>query len=57
MTMWGNINWQDEDQVKKHIAGIPATVSQDTAYQNAMKNSDKQNARYRKRACFEVELL
>ena len=25
--MWGNINWQDVDQVKKHIAGIPATVS------------------------------
>jgi type I restriction enzyme R subunit len=43
--MWGNINWQDVDQVKKHIAGIPATVSKDTAYQNAMKNSDKQNAR------------
>jgi type I restriction enzyme, R subunit len=43
--MWGNITWKDEDQVKKHIAGIPAVVSRDKAYQNAMKNSDKQNAR------------
>lgn len=43
--MWGNINWNDEDQVKKHIAGIPSTVSKDVAYQNAMRNSDKQNAR------------
>jgi type I restriction enzyme R subunit len=43
--MWGNIDWLDEDQVKKHIAAIPAVVSKDTAYQNAMKNSDRQNAR------------
>jgi type I restriction enzyme R subunit len=43
--MWGNINWNNEDQVKRHIAGIPAAVSKDVAYQNAMKNSDKQNAR------------
>ncbi|SHH41360.1 type I restriction endonuclease subunit R [Sporanaerobacter acetigenes] len=43
--MWGNIDWKDEDQVKKHIASIPAAVSKDVAYQNAMKNSDKQNAR------------
>jgi type I restriction enzyme R subunit len=43
--MWGNIDWKNEDQVKRHIAGIPAAVSKDTAYQHAMKNSDKQNAR------------
>lgn len=43
--MWGNIDWKDEDQVKRHIAGIPEAVSRDVAYQNAMKNSDKQNAR------------
>ena len=41
----GNIDWKDEDQVKRHIAGIPEAVSRDVAYQNAMKNSDKQNAR------------
>ena len=43
--MWGNIIWGDEDLVKKHISSIPAAVSRDTAYQNAMRNSDKQNAR------------
>lgn len=43
--MWGNIDWQDQDQVIKHIATIPAVVSKDIAYQNAMKNSDEQNAR------------
>lgn len=43
--MWGNINWKDEDQVRKQIASIPAVVSNDEAYRNAMKNSDKQNAR------------
>lgn len=43
--LFGNIPWNDEDQVKKHIAGIPETVAKDKDYQNAMKNSDKQNAR------------
>jgi type I restriction enzyme R subunit len=43
--LFGNIDWKNEDQVKNLIAGIPASVAQDTAYQNAMKNSDKQNAR------------
>ncbi len=43
--MWGTKNWNNEDQVKRHIEGLPSVVSQDTAYQNAMKNSDKQNAR------------
>lgn len=43
--LFGNINWNDEEQVKKQIAVIPETVSKDKDYQNAMKNSDKQNAR------------
>lgn len=43
--LFGNIPWKDEDQVRRQIAAIPATVSRDVAYQNAMKNSDKQNAR------------
>ncbi|MTI85378.1 MAG: type I restriction endonuclease subunit R [Firmicutes bacterium] len=43
--MWGNIDWNDEDQVKRNIAAIPVVVSKDAAYKNAMKNSDKQNAR------------
>ncbi len=43
--LWGNIDWKDEDQLKRHIAGIPAAVAKDVAYQNAMRNSDRQNAR------------
>ncbi|MGO9019656.1 MAG: type I restriction endonuclease subunit R [Syntrophobacteraceae bacterium] len=43
---FGNIDWKDADKISKVIAEeIPAKVSADTAYQNAMKNSDKQNAR------------
>src|SRR5699024_869777 len=43
--MFGDIDWKDEDQVKDHISKIPKAVARDKAYQNAMKNSDKQNAR------------
>jgi type I restriction enzyme R subunit len=44
--LWGNTNWTDRDRIQKVIAEeIPARVSQDRAYQNAMKHSDKQNAR------------
>lgn len=43
--MFGNIPWKDEDQVKRHIAAIPEIVSKNKDYQNAMKNSDKQNAK------------
>lgn len=43
--LWGNIDWKDEDQIKEHIAGLPAVVSRDAAYRNAMKNSGRQNAR------------
>jgi type I restriction enzyme, R subunit len=43
---FGNIDWKDGDKIRKVIAEeIPAKVAADTAYQNAMKNSDKQNAR------------
>ena len=43
---FGNIPWTDADRVHKLITeDIPNRVSNDTAYQNAMKNSDKQNAR------------
>lgn len=44
-SMFGDIDWKDEDQVKDHISKIPKAVAKDKAYQNAMKNSDKQNAR------------
>lgn len=43
---FGNIPWTNGDQVHKLITqDIPARVSADTAYQNAKRNSDKQNAR------------
>lgn len=43
--LFGNIEWKDIDQVKKRIAEIPEMVAKDKDYQNAMKNSDKQNAK------------
>nr|DAJ91367.1 MAG TPA: type I site-specific restriction-modification system protein [Caudoviricetes sp.] len=43
--LFGNIDWKDADNVRAQIQRIPGMVSQDKAYQNAMKNSDKQNAR------------
>ena len=43
---FGNIDWTDKDRVDKLITEeIPARVSADTAYRNAIRNSDKQNAR------------
>lgn len=43
---FGNIPWSDADRVHKLITeDIPERVAADTAYQNAQKNSDKQNAR------------
>ena len=43
--MFGNINWNDADNVRRQILDIPAMVSRDEKYQNAMKNSDEQSAR------------
>jgi type I restriction enzyme R subunit len=43
---FGNIPWTDGDRVHKLITeDIPNRVAADKAYQNAMKNSDKQNAK------------
>jgi len=43
---FGNISWTDNDRVRKLVTEeIPAKVSADKAFQNAKKNSDKQNAR------------
>lgn len=43
---FGNIPWTDADRVHKLITeDIPSRVAADTAFQNAKKNSDKQNAR------------
>ncbi|SFV34318.1 type I restriction endonuclease subunit R [Thermoflavifilum thermophilum] len=44
--LFGNIEWTDKDRIQKLITEeIPARVAADAAYQNAMKNSDAQNAR------------
>lgn len=43
--LFGNISWNDEDNVRRQIREIPTMVSQDEAYRNAMINSDIQNAR------------
>lgn len=43
--MFGNIELNDADNVQKQILRIPAMVSRDEKYQNAMRNSDEQEAR------------
>jgi type I restriction enzyme R subunit len=43
---FGNVHWTDTDRVRRLITKeIPGQVAADTAYQNAIKNSDRQNAR------------
>ena len=43
---FGNIEWKDPDKIKKVITEeLPVKVAADRAYQNAMANSDQQNAR------------
>jgi type I restriction enzyme R subunit len=43
---FGNVEWKDADKIRLVIAEeIPAKVSADAAYQNAMKNNDKKTAR------------
>ena len=43
--IFGNIEWNDADNVLRQIQEIPGMVSKDEKYRNAMKNSDEQNAR------------
>jgi type I restriction enzyme R subunit len=43
---FGNIDWKDADKIRKVITEeLPLKVANDKAYQNAMKQDDKQNAR------------
>jgi type I restriction enzyme, R subunit len=43
---FGNVPWTDKDRVHRLITeDIPNRVAADAAYQNAKKNSDRQNAR------------
>ena len=44
--LWGDISWKDEDKIQQVICeDIPNKVLESEAYQNAMKNSSKQNAK------------
>ncbi|CDR33742.1 type I restriction endonuclease subunit R [Criblamydia sequanensis] len=44
--LFGSIEWKDGDKIRKIIAEeLPAKVSANLKYQNAIKNSDMQNAR------------
>ncbi len=43
---FGDIPWDDADRVRKLVTEtIPARVARDTAYRNALRNSDEENAR------------
>jgi type I restriction enzyme R subunit len=43
---FGSVDWKDADKIRKVITEeIPEKVAADKAFQNAKKNSDKQNAR------------
>ena len=43
---FGNIQWTDTDRIHRMIREeIPEKLAADVAYQNALQNSDKQNAR------------
>ncbi|RMH21491.1 MAG: type I restriction endonuclease subunit R [Acidobacteria bacterium] len=43
---FGNIEWTDRDRIHRLITEeIPSRVAADQAYRNAVKNSDRQNAR------------
>jgi type I restriction enzyme R subunit len=44
-SLFGNIKWNDRDNVQHQIMRIPSMVSRDEKYRNAMRNSDEQEAR------------
>jgi len=44
--LYGNIDWKDKDKILKVLSEeIPEKVARDAAYQNAIRQSDRQNAR------------
>ena len=44
--LFGDIEWEDADRVRQLITEtIPARVAEDTAFRNAHRNSDRENAR------------
>ena len=45
-SLFGGIEWEDEDRVRQMIIEtIPAKVAEDAAFRNARRNSDRENAR------------
>lgn len=55
--IFGNIDWKDADNVRRQILEIPAMVSRDEKYQNAMRNSDEQNARLESKQALERVII
>ena len=44
--LFGGIEWEDEDRIHRMITvDIPAKVAEDSAFRNARRNSDRENAR------------
>jgi type I restriction enzyme, R subunit len=43
--LFGDVEWDDADRVRRTVAELPGKVGADPAYRNAMVNSDRQNAR------------
>jgi type I restriction enzyme R subunit len=43
--IFGDIDWEDKDNVARQIRELPNIVAKDKRIQNAMKNSDKRNIR------------
>ena len=44
--LFGNVDWKDRDQITKLVTEeIPKKVAADEGFQNALKNSDRQNAK------------
>lgn len=43
--MFGNIDWKEPNNARRQILEIPAMVSKDEKYRNAMRNSDEQSAK------------
>lgn len=41
---FGNISWKDEDRVRQFIEELPEKIKANSAYRNACRNSDRQNA-------------
>lgn len=55
--LFGNIDWNDADNVRRQILEIPGMVTKDERYINAMKNSDKQNARMESERALQLYLV